>query len=533
MSARPIQTLLFYFSGHGISKGNEVYLATPQIDPKNPFNEGFALSDLTKLMSLCKSKQIVSIIDACHSGAAYIINRPKAAKEDANRALAVYDKIGKRIPKAKGISLLLSSQDYESSFAPANHNNDNSLYTKYLIPALGGVKPSIDKEGRYIPYTGSVDEYGDITPNSLHEYVYNKVASENEEQTPRFTSSTSGKIVILHYPDLAAKPKDLTIHEQLVNLLDAGKITDFNNLREKNQDIIFDLSGINLNKAYLVQANLKETNFFKANLEGANLTECNFSEANLKGAKLPYLDLSETNLEQTNLTRTNLEGAKLINARLQHVELEDAFLQETNLDGAHLEGANLKRTNLEGSSMRKTHLEAANLEDAFLKGARLYMTNLKEAKLQGIDFTFVDFRDLNLEGAGILEAVLEGANLDGSILDKCTIRGSNLQRAKITNSVFSGLHISDSNLQYSDLSSSILSDVKIDGIVNLNNSNLKGAILNDLYIFGILNLNGAYIDDAIINAISDISISSESKGIFQFPTDNKGATININSWSIF
>src|SRR5688500_12543926 len=38
-NAKPSQILLFYFSGHGISRGNEVYLGTPQIDPKNPFSE--------------------------------------------------------------------------------------------------------------------------------------------------------------------------------------------------------------------------------------------------------------------------------------------------------------------------------------------------------------------------------------------------------------------------------------------------------------------------------------------------------------
>ena len=63
-SAKPSQTLVFYFSGHGIPDGNDVYLATRPVDPRNPFNKGFALSDLTKVMGLCKSKQLVAIIDA-------------------------------------------------------------------------------------------------------------------------------------------------------------------------------------------------------------------------------------------------------------------------------------------------------------------------------------------------------------------------------------------------------------------------------------------------------------------------------------
>ena len=64
------QTLLLYFSGHGLPKRQEVYLATPQVNPKEPMVEGFSLSNLTDLMNSCKSTRIVCIIDACFSGAA-------------------------------------------------------------------------------------------------------------------------------------------------------------------------------------------------------------------------------------------------------------------------------------------------------------------------------------------------------------------------------------------------------------------------------------------------------------------------------
>src|SRR5687767_1956614 len=48
--SRPEQLLLFYFSGHGITMyqrdGREIYLATPQVKPDLPLNEGYALSQL-------------------------------------------------------------------------------------------------------------------------------------------------------------------------------------------------------------------------------------------------------------------------------------------------------------------------------------------------------------------------------------------------------------------------------------------------------------------------------------------------------
>lgn len=53
--SKPNQILLFYFSGHGIThgKGNltNVYLSTPQIDPRNPNFAGISFSELTNWIS--------------------------------------------------------------------------------------------------------------------------------------------------------------------------------------------------------------------------------------------------------------------------------------------------------------------------------------------------------------------------------------------------------------------------------------------------------------------------------------------------
>jgi DNA segregation ATPase FtsK/SpoIIIE, S-DNA-T family len=43
--AKPNQLLLFYFSGHGILRGDDVYLATREVDTQKPWVTGFALSD--------------------------------------------------------------------------------------------------------------------------------------------------------------------------------------------------------------------------------------------------------------------------------------------------------------------------------------------------------------------------------------------------------------------------------------------------------------------------------------------------------
>jgi hypothetical protein len=104
-SAKAGETLLFYFSGHGIPFGNEVFLGTPSVDPKNPSETGFALSELTRLMGWSKSRQIVGVIDACHSGAADLpntqqkkITKKNAGKHESQIMLAKFDRVWRNTP---------------------------------------------------------------------------------------------------------------------------------------------------------------------------------------------------------------------------------------------------------------------------------------------------------------------------------------------------------------------------------------------------------------------------------------------------
>ena len=164
------QTLLFYFSGHGITNRGEVFLTTPEVDPQEPMFIGIKLRDLTDLLKHSRSTRIVCIIDACYSGAASLPDfkgiDKSAAESDADEAIGIYDKIKDNVPIAEGKCLLLSSQAYQRSQAEASNN---SVYTKYLIKGLKGAAPAKDEKG--LPIPTSVDEYGNVTPQTLHDYV--------------------------------------------------------------------------------------------------------------------------------------------------------------------------------------------------------------------------------------------------------------------------------------------------------------------------------------------------------------------------
>jgi hypothetical protein len=134
-------------------------------------------------------------------------------------ATANYDKIWKKIRKTKGIYLLLSCQSYETSNA---EENGNSLYTKYLIEGLKGVKSILREDGTSIKESGSVDDDGNLTPESLHEYVYYKVASITD-QVPDLKSDRASKIILTKYPEFARTPVKTRATTTMVVMADKKK----------------------------------------------------------------------------------------------------------------------------------------------------------------------------------------------------------------------------------------------------------------------------------------------------------------------
>lgn len=76
------------------------------------------------------------------------------------------------------------------------------------------------------------------------------------------------------------------------------------------------LCGANLRDAVFIDANLYGVRLQDADLRGADLRDANLSEADLRGA-----DLTDADLEGVSLIGANLRGAILSNTRLTHADL--------------------------------------------------------------------------------------------------------------------------------------------------------------------------------------------------------------------
>ena len=161
-------TALFYFSGHGLQREagiQEGYLATSDTDP-NRGNFGISLFWLRRLLQQSPVRQIVVILDCCHSG-------ELLAFSDADPgARAGIDRL-----------FMAASREYESAYESLE--GKHSVFTKAL---LSGLNP-YDKDG------GKVSNY------ALTEHVSQQL--RGEIQQPLFENSGS-EIVLTRVSGLKA-----------------------------------------------------------------------------------------------------------------------------------------------------------------------------------------------------------------------------------------------------------------------------------------------------------------------------------------
>jgi len=148
---KPQDTLLMYFSGHGVLDiDGDVYLATSETEAFWPSKRGFNFNELTKLMKQNSSTRIVIILDCCYSGSAKI---SKGHEDDAAKLGASSIDKGSEKLRGEGKCILAASQAQQEAYSLEEQNH--SLFTYYLLQALRG------------EHTEAVDNEGYLTVDSL------------------------------------------------------------------------------------------------------------------------------------------------------------------------------------------------------------------------------------------------------------------------------------------------------------------------------------------------------------------------------
>ena len=187
-------TLLFYYSGHGVpgDDGN-IYLASSDTDPDKPYRRGFSFEELRMRMQNTIPTRVVVILDCCYSGSAKI---SKGSEDDAAKiGRLILEEKSKKLPEGQGKYILSSSQSHQEAYALTT--GEHSIFTYYLLKGLRGNTESIDSEGN-------------VTPQSLGNYIIRAIMSlpsgERPKQRPMLKTEESGNVILASYPDLRSPP---------------------------------------------------------------------------------------------------------------------------------------------------------------------------------------------------------------------------------------------------------------------------------------------------------------------------------------
>ncbi len=156
-SAQPKDTILFYFSGHGIldNQTQRVYLCLGDTQKKHLSTTGLALNDILRLLGSCQASQQLVWLDACHSGGMTLRGTTKISLPNPTTQLVRV--LRQKAQKSKGFYGLLSCDETQQSweFPELGHG----VFTYYLMRGLGGE---------------AADSQGIIDADGLYQYVYHQ-----------------------------------------------------------------------------------------------------------------------------------------------------------------------------------------------------------------------------------------------------------------------------------------------------------------------------------------------------------------------
>ncbi len=163
--SQPQDSILLYFSGHGVVEPNtqQAVLCFPETRKDDLLNSGLGMQELVQILGASSANQQLVCLDTCHSGDMNLLRQNGGNRDGsmpstiANPTPQLMDVLRQRAAQSKGFCALLSCDKGQQSweFPELGHG----VFTYYLMQGLMG---------------GAADADGFIEADGLYKYVYHK-----------------------------------------------------------------------------------------------------------------------------------------------------------------------------------------------------------------------------------------------------------------------------------------------------------------------------------------------------------------------
>ncbi|MDH6087721.1 nSTAND1 domain-containing NTPase [Umezakia ovalisporum] len=167
-AAQPQDTILFYFSGHGILDSNtqQAFLCLTDTQTDDLLNTGLSLQEILQVLGNSHAQTQLVWLDACHSGSLTFLGARSDITQPsfANPTSQMVELLRQRAKQSKGFYALLSCDTNQQSweFPELGHG----VFTYYLMRGLRGE---------------AADPQGLIDADGLYRYVYHQTRQYIEQ----------------------------------------------------------------------------------------------------------------------------------------------------------------------------------------------------------------------------------------------------------------------------------------------------------------------------------------------------------------
>jgi uncharacterized caspase-like protein len=193
-------SLLLYYSGHGINDRGRLYLATSGTDYDQPRGRSLAAKDVRDFMGECRAGRHIVVLDCCHSGAFVEGAKAGGAAPAVTPDTFASDGAGTYVLTASDAMQFA----YDSGELRSGDGSGTSRFTSWLVEGLADGKAAPDED--------------EITIDALYDYVCGRARSERSRSTPqRFIHGGVGNPVIGRNPLAGSGRISQEIREKLLS----------------------------------------------------------------------------------------------------------------------------------------------------------------------------------------------------------------------------------------------------------------------------------------------------------------------------